>query len=51
MIFKKNRRELLMQLFGDDRIIEFICLTTEQEVQSKAGKVTVLIQASYGYAP
>lgn len=25
-----------MQVFGNDRIIKFICMTTEQEVQSKA---------------
>uniref|UniRef100_A0A0N5B7M0 Acetyl-CoA carboxylase n=1 Tax=Strongyloides papillosus TaxID=174720 RepID=A0A0N5B7M0_STREA len=29
-------RKLLMQLFRDDRIIKFICLTTEQEIQSHA---------------
>uniref|UniRef100_A0A0N4ZJF5 Acetyl-CoA carboxylase n=1 Tax=Parastrongyloides trichosuri TaxID=131310 RepID=A0A0N4ZJF5_PARTI len=29
-------RKLLMQLFKDDRIIKFICLTTEQEIQSHA---------------
>uniref|UniRef100_A0A914I9B7 Acetyl-CoA carboxylase n=1 Tax=Globodera rostochiensis TaxID=31243 RepID=A0A914I9B7_GLORO len=31
-----SMRKLLMQLFRDDRIIKFICLTTEQEIQSKA---------------
>ncbi|KAI1717267.1 carboxyl transferase domain-containing protein [Ditylenchus destructor] len=31
-----SMRKLLMQLFKDDRIIKFICLTTEQEIQSKA---------------
>uniref|UniRef100_A0A7E4WC75 Acetyl-CoA carboxylase n=2 Tax=Panagrellus redivivus TaxID=6233 RepID=A0A7E4WC75_PANRE len=29
-------RKSLMQLFKDDRIIKFVCLTTEQEIQSKA---------------
>lgn len=32
-----------MQLFRDDRIIKFICLTTEQEIQSKAGNVIIVI--------
>ncbi|VDO58578.1 unnamed protein product [Haemonchus placei] len=31
-------RKLLMQLFRNDRIIKFICLTTEQEIRSNAGK-------------
>uniref|UniRef100_A0A915CZQ3 biotin carboxylase n=1 Tax=Ditylenchus dipsaci TaxID=166011 RepID=A0A915CZQ3_9BILA len=31
-----SMRKLLMQLFKEDRIIKFICLTTEQEIQSKA---------------
>uniref|UniRef100_A0A0K0D4A5 Acetyl-CoA carboxylase n=1 Tax=Angiostrongylus cantonensis TaxID=6313 RepID=A0A0K0D4A5_ANGCA len=29
-------RKLLMQLFRNDRIIKFICLTTEQEIRSNA---------------
>ncbi|CEF66294.1 Carboxyl transferase domain and Biotin/lipoyl attachment domain and Carbamoyl-phosphate synthetase large subunit-like, ATP-binding domain and Carbamoyl-phosphate synthase, large subunit, N-terminal domain and Biotin carboxylase, C-terminal domain and Single hybrid motif domain and Rudiment single hybrid motif domain and ATP-grasp fold domain and Acetyl-coenzyme A carboxyltransferase, N-terminal domain and Acetyl-coenzyme A carboxyltransferase, C-terminal domain and Biotin carboxylation domain and Acetyl-Co len=29
-------RKLLMQLFKDDHIIKFVCLTTEQEIQSNA---------------
>jgi len=32
-----SMRKLLMQLFRNDRIIRFVCLTTEQEIQSKAG--------------
>ena len=31
-------RRLLMQVFKDDRIVKFICLTTQQEVESQAGK-------------
>uniref|UniRef100_A0A915N0P3 Biotin carboxylation domain-containing protein n=1 Tax=Meloidogyne javanica TaxID=6303 RepID=A0A915N0P3_MELJA len=31
-----SMRKLLMQLFRNDRIIRFVCLTTEQEIQSKA---------------
>uniref|UniRef100_A0A1I7WUB4 Alba domain-containing protein n=1 Tax=Heterorhabditis bacteriophora TaxID=37862 RepID=A0A1I7WUB4_HETBA len=34
-------RKLLMQLFRNDRIIKFICLTTEQEIRSNAGKIIV----------
>ena len=33
-----SMRKLLMQVFQQDRIIKFVCMTTEQEVQSKAGK-------------
>ncbi|KAK6034474.1 hypothetical protein COOONC_28020 [Cooperia oncophora] len=35
-------RKLLMQLFRNDRIIKFICFTTEQEIRSNAVKTTVL---------
>ncbi|CAK5091920.1 unnamed protein product [Meloidogyne enterolobii] len=31
-----SMRKLLKQFFRNDRIIEFVCLTTEQEIQSKA---------------
>lgn len=34
-------RKLLMQLFRNDRIIKFICLTTEQEIRSNAGEFAV----------
>ncbi|CAK5093606.1 unnamed protein product [Meloidogyne enterolobii] len=29
-------RKLLKQFFRNDRIIEFVCLTTEQQIQSKS---------------
>uniref|UniRef100_A0AC35F529 Uncharacterized protein n=1 Tax=Panagrolaimus sp. PS1159 TaxID=55785 RepID=A0AC35F529_9BILA len=33
-----SMRKILQQTFQNDRIIKFICLTTEQEVASQAGK-------------
>ena len=33
-----SMRKMLQQIFQNDKIVKFICLTTEQEVQSQAGK-------------
>lgn len=40
-------RKLLMQLFRNDRIIKFICLTTEQEIRSNAGESAHLELADF----
>lgn len=38
-----SMRKMLQLAFGNDRIIKFICMTTEQEVQSQAGKRIVVL--------
>lgn len=43
----ESMRRLLMRLFRNDHIIKFICLTTEQEIQSNAGNSLIFLNLKH----